>query len=162
MCHSEPVLTLAWESPSNLRLYSPKDGDCHTSDVGHWFAMTGNSINSNLSARLALSTQFIVPSDRAKRADTRLRRALASGVSAVPEDSIHSMDACWACLRSPISKLRSATRKAGRPDCREPKKSPGPRRRRSSSAILKPSLVPHRAFSRWRVSGFRLWEVRMH
>ena len=25
-------------------------GDCHTSDIGHWFAMTGNSINSNLYA----------------------------------------------------------------------------------------------------------------
>ena len=25
--------TLAWESPGTL-------GDCHTSDIGHWFAMT--------------------------------------------------------------------------------------------------------------------------
>ena len=24
-------------------------GDCHTSDIGHWFAMTGKSTNSNLS-----------------------------------------------------------------------------------------------------------------
>ena len=39
---------LSWESPSNLRLYSPKDGDCHTSDVGHWFAMTGNSITRQI------------------------------------------------------------------------------------------------------------------
>ncbi|MBR5022952.1 MAG: hypothetical protein IKY18_07140, partial [Oscillospiraceae bacterium] len=29
-CHSEPVRTLAWESTK----------DCHTSDIGHWFAMT--------------------------------------------------------------------------------------------------------------------------
>ena len=47
-CHSKPVRTLVWESPSNLRLYSPKDGDCHTSDVGHWFAMTGNSITRQI------------------------------------------------------------------------------------------------------------------
>ena len=39
---------LSWESPSNLRLYSPKDGDCHTSDVGHWFAMTRNSITRQI------------------------------------------------------------------------------------------------------------------
>ena len=32
-CHSEPVRTLAWESPLIT-------GDCHTSDIGHWFAMT--------------------------------------------------------------------------------------------------------------------------
>ena len=38
--HSDPVRTLARESPSNSRPCSSKDGDCHTSDVGHWFAMT--------------------------------------------------------------------------------------------------------------------------
>ena len=70
-------------------------------------------------------------------------------------------DACWASFMAVRSQPRSATRKAGRPDCREPKKSPGPRRRRSSSAILKPSAVLHRAFSRWSVSGLRLWVVRM-
>ena len=43
-CHSEPVRTLAWESPGqegeppDMR---PKNrGDCHTSDIGRWFAMT--------------------------------------------------------------------------------------------------------------------------
>ena len=54
-----------------------------------------------------------------------------------------------------------ATLKVGKPDCRCPKKSPGPRSFRSSSAILKPSVVLHRAFSRWTVSGLRLWVVRM-
>ena len=43
-CHSEPVRTLAWESASpGTRLKSnslPKRTDCHTSDVGHSFAMT--------------------------------------------------------------------------------------------------------------------------
>ena len=39
--------------------------------------------------------------------------------------------------------------------------SPGPLSFRSSSAILKPSVVLHRAFSRCKVSGFLLWEVRM-
>ena len=65
-CHCEPARTLVWQSPSNsgqpiviqtvlsccfskfihekLCFYP---GDCHTSDVGHWFAMTGNSTNSN-------------------------------------------------------------------------------------------------------------------
>ena len=38
--HSKPVRRLVWESPSSLRPHPPKDGDCHTSDVGHWFAMT--------------------------------------------------------------------------------------------------------------------------
>ena len=33
--NSEPVRTLAWESVSPL-----KETDCHTSDIGHWFAMT--------------------------------------------------------------------------------------------------------------------------
>ena len=32
---------------------------------------------------------------------------------------------------------------------------------RSSSAILKPSVVLQKAFSRCKVSGLRLWEVRM-
>ncbi len=32
-CHSEPVRTLAWESQVQCL-------DCHTSDIGHWFAMT--------------------------------------------------------------------------------------------------------------------------
>ena len=39
-CHSEPVLRLVWESPSSSRPLSSFDGDCHTSDIGHWFAMT--------------------------------------------------------------------------------------------------------------------------
>ena len=43
-CHSEPVRTLVWESPSSSRLRPPNDGDCHTSDIGHWFAMTRNSL----------------------------------------------------------------------------------------------------------------------
>ena len=34
-CHSEPVHTLAWESVPNTYFT-----DCHTSDIGHWFAMT--------------------------------------------------------------------------------------------------------------------------
>ena len=61
-CHSEPVRRLVWESPSTfgyliviqtvLSHRFPEfvhekwcfyPGDCHTSDVGHWFAMTGNS-----------------------------------------------------------------------------------------------------------------------
>ena len=41
--HSEPVLKLVWESPSSLRPCPTKDGDCHTSDIGHWFAMTCKS-----------------------------------------------------------------------------------------------------------------------
>ena len=40
LCHSEPVLRLVWESPSSSRPLSSFDGDCHTSDIGHWFAMT--------------------------------------------------------------------------------------------------------------------------
>lgn len=60
-----PSAFMVWESPSNSRLpivirvvlfccfpefiheklyFSP--GDCNTSDIGHWFAMTGNSLNS--------------------------------------------------------------------------------------------------------------------
>ena len=66
-CHSEPVRTLVWESPSNSgqtiviqivptcrfpesfheKLYS-YPGDCHAS-VRYFIAMTGNSPNSNLS-----------------------------------------------------------------------------------------------------------------
>ena len=42
MCHSEPVLTLVWESPPSSRLHSPKDRDCHAS-VRYFIAMTGNS-----------------------------------------------------------------------------------------------------------------------
>ena len=42
MCHSEPVLTLVWESPPSSRLHSPKDGDCHAS-VRYFIAMTWNS-----------------------------------------------------------------------------------------------------------------------
>ena len=49
-CHSEPVRTLAWESPGlegKCHIKQPeKLGDCHTSDIGHWFAMT--RINPNL------------------------------------------------------------------------------------------------------------------
>lgn len=59
-------------------------------------------------------------------------------------------------LRVCRSMLRLATRNAGRPDWRDPKKSPGPRSFKSSSAILKPSLVLHRAFSRPKVSALRL------
>ena len=33
-CHSEPVRRLAWESVLQRK------ADCHTSDIGHWFAMT--------------------------------------------------------------------------------------------------------------------------
>ena len=66
-CHSEPVRTLVWESPSNsgqpiviqsvLSYRFPVSihekwyfypGDCHAS-VRYFIAMTGNSINSNLS-----------------------------------------------------------------------------------------------------------------
>ena len=62
-CHSEPARTLVWESPSNFRQFFVIQmvlfccfpdfihekwcfypGDCHTSDIGHWFAMTGSSI----------------------------------------------------------------------------------------------------------------------
>ena len=103
----------------------------------------------------------MVPSERWKSWLTRWRSASASGVCAVPLLSIHWAEASWACFSSPKSKLRSAMRKAGRPDCREPKKSPGPRRRRSSSAMRKPSVVLHRAFRRRRVSSLRLWVVRM-
>ena len=39
-CHSEPARTLAWESPGFSEVFSSIRGDCHTSDVGHWFAMT--------------------------------------------------------------------------------------------------------------------------
>ena len=39
-CHSPKFIHEKW-------CFYP--GDCHTSDIGHWFAMTGNSINSNLS-----------------------------------------------------------------------------------------------------------------
>ena len=35
MRHSEPARTLAWESVS-----FESATDCHTSDIGHWFAMT--------------------------------------------------------------------------------------------------------------------------
>ena len=42
--------TLAWESPGqkgNLLIKTLKiGGDCHTSDIGHWFAMTGFSTGS--------------------------------------------------------------------------------------------------------------------
>ena len=44
--HCEPVRTLAWQSPrfsdrSFCGLGPPtQPGDCHTSDTGHWFAMT--------------------------------------------------------------------------------------------------------------------------
>ena len=43
-CHCEPVLTPAWQSASfgdwvHNRTFSGKT-DCHTSDIGHWFAMT--------------------------------------------------------------------------------------------------------------------------
>ena len=65
-------------------------------------------------------------------------------------------EAAWASFRVLRSQLRLATRKAGSPDCRAPKKSPGPRRARSSSAILKPSVVLHRAFSRAKVCSFLL------
>ena len=46
-CHSEPVRTLVWESPPSSRPRPPNDGDCHTSDIGHWFAMTRNSLARN-------------------------------------------------------------------------------------------------------------------
>ena len=44
-CHSEPVRTLAWESVLFNRkvrgfLQKTWNTDCHTSDIGHWFAMT--------------------------------------------------------------------------------------------------------------------------
>ena len=39
-CHSEPVRTLAWESPGSSEHFLMNSGDCHTSDIGHWFAMT--------------------------------------------------------------------------------------------------------------------------
>ena len=45
-CHSEPVRTLAWESLGFSNIFVKKVtfyhclGDCHTSDIGHWFAMT--------------------------------------------------------------------------------------------------------------------------
>ena len=40
-CHCEPVRRLAWQSvsPSLLR---GGITDSHTSDIGHWFRMTGN------------------------------------------------------------------------------------------------------------------------
>ena len=66
-CHSEPVRTLVWESPSKFGLlfviqsvlfwrfpvsihekWYVYPGDCHTRKAD-WFAMTGNSSNSNLS-----------------------------------------------------------------------------------------------------------------
>ena len=42
-----------------------------------------------------------------------------------------------------------------------PKKSPGPRSRRSSSAMRKPSVVLVMTRRRWRVSSLRLSEIRM-
>src|SRR5689334_13102581 len=46
-----------------------------------------------------------------------------------------------ASSRIGASRRRSATRNSGKPDCRVPKNSPGPRSCRSTSAILKPSLL---------------------
>ena len=69
-------------------------------------------INNNL------SNQFMVPSARAKRSPMRSRRAMASGVSVVPAVSIHWAEATCASLRVCRSILKSATRKAGRPDWR--------------------------------------------
>ena len=56
---------------------------------------------------------------------------------------------------------RLAARKVGKPCCRWPKKSPGPRSCKSSSAMRKPSPVLHRAFSLAWVSGLRLLDRRM-
>ena len=76
-CHSEPVRTLVWESPSNFRLpiviqvilscrfpefihekgyFYP--GDCHAS-VRYFIAMTWNSTNSNLPQCRFTSKNFL-------------------------------------------------------------------------------------------------------
>ena len=42
-CHCEPARTLVWQSVlfENVRTINIlENADCHTSDIGHWFAMT--------------------------------------------------------------------------------------------------------------------------
>ena len=60
-----------------------------------------------------------------------------------------------------LAVLAAAIFSAGSPCCRRPKKSPGPRSFRSSSAILNPSPVWVMTFKRARVSSFRLSEINM-
>ena len=53
-CHCEPARTLVWQSVlfENVRMINIlENADCHTSDIGHWFAMTAFSF-------YALLTQF--------------------------------------------------------------------------------------------------------
>ena len=54
-CHSEPVRTLAWESPSfkvePINFGPEKLGDCHTRKAD-WFAMTGFSTGSTPTEKL--------------------------------------------------------------------------------------------------------------
>src|SRR5699024_5660806 len=62
----------------------------------------------------------------------------------------------WASLSRRMSPARSASFIWGRPCCRLPKKSPGPRSFRSSSEILKPSVVEARVLSRCMASTLRV------
>ena len=50
----------------------------------------------------------------------------------------------WAAYNARLSAIRSAMRSVGKPCCRLPKKSPGPRVSRSNFAISKPSFVWHK------------------
>ena len=84
-CHSEPVRTLVWESPSNfgqpiviqtvllrcfLEFFHEKwyfyPGDSHTSDVGHWFAMTGKSIARQIPICKGVGEAFRLPQQAGK------------------------------------------------------------------------------------------------
>ena len=100
------------------------------------------------------------PPVRAKSRCTPARRPRHSSVSSAPEEN-SSPAHCWAWRSTARSVVMSAIFSWGRPCCRWPKKSPGPRSFRSASAMAKPSLVSRNSFSRLRVSSFWASVMRM-
>ena len=88
--------------------------------------------------------------------------AASTGAPASSGSSFSSCSAaCWARYKTCPSAARSAIFSCGSPCCRIPKKSPGPRVRRSYSATLKPSPVPVIYRSRSRAASPLASERRM-
>ena len=80
-------------------------------------------------------TQFRLTSWLVNRAWTRALRGASSGASRLSAPRMTVAAACWAAWSVSRSICRLATFKSGSPCWRLPKKSPGPRRARSCSAI---------------------------
>ena len=64
--------TLAWESPKD-------SGDCHTSDIGHWFAMTSYFGKNDSTAVESFAFTLLTDEEDTQRAGTTMTGDGAAG-----------------------------------------------------------------------------------